>query len=478
MPPSHDGGTPSPLPRLLLSFSSTNLENSPRPRSRSCLTGITSTFHSASATINSDKKSPQLPTLPHRRGLTSIALPTLANLDTKIKSQSTIPHTSPIKIQTPLHSSSGASYFASQPGASGLEARSPANKRPPASRSSHGVETSNGPPPALSTQRSHSNDSAWRILPPINTVTFGLQLTPRALATLDAENLTNRYSSDQVNQDTDAHTNSVQGAALLTNVLTSPGSADDGVIAGFPQLHNDQCLILDERTNHKVQNYRDTMSTNYVSSLESEIRRSSNDKERLSQSSQEDLFHDTKSQGDQSILIDREGEERQAPRSSKINTSPKKSTTPVDDVKPYNITRERLSQSSQEDIFLDIANTEANSEDRADIPGSNERPLVSNHTSLIPFELFLEYVACYPALSNQCMCNLSDYRTFTLDGCHAGTHGIVTFRITELTLFTPYSTLILLLQITESQCLTKSAHLSSLHLHPLSTLIRNPSVRL
>lgn len=56
---------------------------------------------------------------------------------------------------TPLASHS-ASYFSPQPGASGNEARSPPSKRPPASRSSHGIATSSGPPPALSTRRSYN----------------------------------------------------------------------------------------------------------------------------------------------------------------------------------------------------------------------------------------------------------------------------------------------------------------------------------
>lgn len=58
------------------------------------------------------------------------------------------------------------SYFAPQPGASGSEARPSQRRRPPASRSSNGIETSSGPPPALSTRRSHNADPPWRISPP------------------------------------------------------------------------------------------------------------------------------------------------------------------------------------------------------------------------------------------------------------------------------------------------------------------------
>lgn len=60
------------------------------------------------------------------------------------------------------------SYFAQQPGSSGIEPRSPQNRRPPASRSSHGIETLTGPPPALSTQRSYT-ESPWRSSPPVKS---------------------------------------------------------------------------------------------------------------------------------------------------------------------------------------------------------------------------------------------------------------------------------------------------------------------
>ena len=58
------------------------------------------------------------------------------------------------------------SYFTAQPGSTSIEPRSPAQRRPPASRSSHGIETISGPPPALSTQRSYNAESPWRNPPP------------------------------------------------------------------------------------------------------------------------------------------------------------------------------------------------------------------------------------------------------------------------------------------------------------------------
>ncbi|KAL8853457.1 MAG: hypothetical protein Q9221_001774 [Calogaya cf. arnoldii] len=68
---------------------------------------------------------------------------------------------------THTSSSTQESYFSTLPGILSLEARSPANKRAPASRSSHGIPTANGPPPALITQRSYHGDP-WRNPLPID----------------------------------------------------------------------------------------------------------------------------------------------------------------------------------------------------------------------------------------------------------------------------------------------------------------------
>ena len=125
----------------------------------------------------------------HRRGLTSIVLPPVANLTSNASTPSAQPRSS-TQLLSQHCSSFVGSYFSSHPGASSdLEARSPpANKRPPASRSSHGIETFSGPPPALSTQRTRSTDN-WRLTPAKDPHIVYPQLTPQALATLAAENL-------------------------------------------------------------------------------------------------------------------------------------------------------------------------------------------------------------------------------------------------------------------------------------------------
>ena len=113
---------------------------------------------------------------------------------TGLRTRSARPSPTSRPLSVPLLSGAG-SYFLPQPGASGFEARSPANKRAPASRSSHGIETSNGPPPALSTQRSYSTEDAWRYPASIDQLALRPQLTHRALQSLAAGTTSRTNSS-------------------------------------------------------------------------------------------------------------------------------------------------------------------------------------------------------------------------------------------------------------------------------------------
>ena len=84
--------------------------------------------------------------------------------DWKTDSPSPLTHI-PAKEQSPLpvpRSPPAGSYFAPRPVAPDSEPRSPFNRRPPASRSSHGIETFSGPPPALSTQLSPPIEKTWK----------------------------------------------------------------------------------------------------------------------------------------------------------------------------------------------------------------------------------------------------------------------------------------------------------------------------
>ena len=138
----------------------------------------------------------QLPPLQVRRRRASAAIPL---------SPARSFYDSPVAEDRPLTSSSSTqssfftptspsiSYSVLRSNNSGSELRSPLAKRPPASRSSHGIETSSGPPPALSTQRSQSLEGSWKLISPEDktpkdTTSSTLKLTLGALARLDAAN--------------------------------------------------------------------------------------------------------------------------------------------------------------------------------------------------------------------------------------------------------------------------------------------------
>ena len=82
------------------------------------------------------------------------------NYSRRKRRPSTSSVTSTVSVSSAKSPAPTSSYFAPQPESSGFVARSPFAKRAPASRSSHGIETSSGPPPALSTQRSYTAEAA------------------------------------------------------------------------------------------------------------------------------------------------------------------------------------------------------------------------------------------------------------------------------------------------------------------------------
>ena len=131
---------------------------------------------SASASASDDKRHPR-PTKGSRLGQSAKVTPSsqhhsvaAASLTfspkhskstTNTHSENALSPTPSKRLNTSLHPSEG-SYFTQQPGVPGVDLRLQQARRPPASRSSHGIETKSGPPPALSTQRSYS-ESPWRV---------------------------------------------------------------------------------------------------------------------------------------------------------------------------------------------------------------------------------------------------------------------------------------------------------------------------
>ena len=68
--------------------------------------------------------------------------------------------------EQPLPTTSATPLLGVPSNASTVDTRSPSHKRAPASHSSYGVETSNGPPPSFTTQRTLSQDRLWKPTPP------------------------------------------------------------------------------------------------------------------------------------------------------------------------------------------------------------------------------------------------------------------------------------------------------------------------
>ena len=194
---------------------------------------------------------------------------------------------------SPSHASPSESYFVPQSTSSGIEARSPATKRPPASRSSHGIETSSGPPPALSTQRTLSTENTWRFPLADNIRPSYPQFIAPALATLDTLNSTEKGG----------HKSGISGVRVAdaenprserTRVTTGDERGESGVEAGTTTLPTSSSDELESFVDYDrsgsstgSSSYKDLDSDNMSAQLDGNAQGS---KERLSQSSQEDIF--------------------------------------------------------------------------------------------------------------------------------------------------------------------------------------------
>lgn len=136
--------------------------------------------------------------------------------------------------------SSGGSYFTSQPGASGLEARTLQNRRPPASRSSHGIETLSGPPPALSTQRSYNGEVPWR-KPPSVDIRGPYPLPTNPSNTTHSIDSVIRLSQNNTNEDSDS------SPSIAARAARSKSLENDGLMTTMAARKNGQVEIEDDQ---------------------------------------------------------------------------------------------------------------------------------------------------------------------------------------------------------------------------------------
>ena len=160
-----------------------------------------------------------------------------------------------------------------QPGVSSVDPRSPKTRRPPASRSSHGIETKSGPPPALSTQRSYT-ETPWRKSPPTDTGTKHPPLQSPLNLSESIDTLI-RLPTDFTNEELRAR-----------NPHSAPGAC------ARPSTSDGVMTVMEARNYRRSGNEEDGDNT---LRLDGQIRRGEGrtqtaDTQEHSQSSQEDLF--------------------------------------------------------------------------------------------------------------------------------------------------------------------------------------------
>ena len=155
----------------------------------------------------------------------------------------------------------GGSYFAQQPGASGAEPRSPLTRRPPASRSSHGIETSSGPPPALSTQRSYNTDSPWRITLSTKSKIARPNLSQRPSTSASIDSIV-KQTHKGTNEDSDS-------SPSVARVARSKSLTHDGIGFAMAGRYNSTRSEDEEDQNTTIRMYSTKANANGKSTEES-----------------------------------------------------------------------------------------------------------------------------------------------------------------------------------------------------------------
>ena len=207
-----------------------------------------------------------------------------------VRSRSSNPPTR--KLSPPAHASPAESHFTARPTSSGIEARSPAQKRPPASRSSHGIETSTGPPPALSTQRTKSTESIWKNPPVEEFRQIYSHFSPKTSFTSDVVSSLGRGGHKG---DAPAEPPTVPGSSTSGSERVSSEDGQDPanlkektIVATNAQLHKDNSAGESHQPQEPYS--RDIDLEKMSAQLDMVMRRNTKTEDIRSQPSQEDLF--------------------------------------------------------------------------------------------------------------------------------------------------------------------------------------------
>lgn len=182
---------------------------------------------------------------------------------------------------TPLYSPSTSTHFNQQPGGLGIEPRSPPSRRQPASRSSHGIQTSTGPPPALSTQHSYTTDSAWK-QPATLEGSRHSKYRPHTQKSIDSIINSERSNTDDKD--------SALASKATSSIRRRPEIVGDNTstMAGFERRHR----VHNEDQDSKPRDF-DSVASSYPSLPANEKRSGSatiKNADEQTKTSQEDLF--------------------------------------------------------------------------------------------------------------------------------------------------------------------------------------------
>ncbi|KAL9610688.1 MAG: hypothetical protein Q9167_004636 [Letrouitia subvulpina] len=169
-----------------------------------------------------------IPSSAQHHRFNSVATTTAASPSSLQRSQSTDrPTSSPSSLQT--SNSLGpprGSYFSNQPTSSGKEVRSPASRRAPASRSSHGIATADGPPPALITQHSYHGEQ-WRSPPKSGQLHPPLIIQQQSqTASTDSLTQTTKSKSQRDSQASSTQVKANDPLARAGGMTAAPSSTD------------------------------------------------------------------------------------------------------------------------------------------------------------------------------------------------------------------------------------------------------------
>jgi hypothetical protein len=175
--------------------------------------------------------SPSKPPKKKRRSTTLTSIPTrkiYARKDSGIQKSPSVPtfHTKqdsksalPVPASESLPATPATPLLRVPSNASTTDSRSPSQRRAPASHSSYGVETSNGPPPSFTTQRTLSQDRLWK---PSGPEKSSVPQNPNSNMSLE-ETLTASIKLNEAMKDSESNPNQEDMDSTLT-----PTQSDDG----------------------------------------------------------------------------------------------------------------------------------------------------------------------------------------------------------------------------------------------------------